>query len=117
MAQSKTQYIYLKDALEAMRTSDSEGKAVPFSISYRTLNTYNKTGGKLVFHAKAWLVMHEPSTTKDSVQSLKYKRKSSIRRNPNHFTNKTRNIRLPNGDIRKIKINYIITFNGKEVRL
>ena len=37
------------------------------------------------------------------------------RKNPHHFQNKTRNIRLPNGERRKIHIRFIIEFNGQKV--
>lgn len=112
--------IYLKDVLEEMRTLDSEGRAVKFDISYRTFNRNSKTGGRLNYHENAKLVMQEKPVEKyDAQLKSLMKRPSEARditqKNPMHYKNKTRNIRLENGDIKKININYIITFNGKKV--
>lgn len=62
--------------------------------------------------------MKEENPNADSVQSLRVVRKQrpKVRRNPNHFENKTRNIKvLPQGDIKTINIRFIIEFNGKKV--
>ncbi|MCQ4039738.1 hypothetical protein [Riemerella anatipestifer] len=34
---------------------------------------------------------------------------------PNHFANRTRNIKLPDGQIKKINILFIQEYNGKKV--
>ena len=110
--------IYLNEVLEIMRTPDTEGRAVEFDISYRTFNKNSKTGGKMKHLENAKLVMQEKGLDKDSVQALKFKpseKREVTRKNPNHFTNKTRNIRLENGDITKINIKFIAAFNGKKV--
>ena len=108
--------IYLKDVLTAMSTLQ-DGRAVPFSISFRTLNRNSKTGGKLITYPKAKLVIKEENKNINSINSLRTKPlKSKLRKNPNHWVNKTRNIKvLPQGNIRKVHINYIIEFNGKKV--
>lgn len=110
--------IYLNEVLQIMRTPSSEGRAVKFDISYRTFNKNSKTGGKLKYHVDAKLVMKEKPSEKAAFYALLKKpsrKKEVFRKNPNHFSNKTRNIRLENGDITKIHIKYIITFNGKKV--
>ena len=110
--------IFLKDVLSTMRTLDSDGKAVNFSISFRTFNSNSKTGGKLKVYEKAKQVIKEENKNVITTNSLRYKpnKKSKVRRNPNHWDNKTRNIKvLPQGDIRKVHINNIITFNNKTV--
>ena len=38
-----------------------------------------------------------------------------VSRNPKHFENSTRNIKLPNGSIRKIHIRLVRVFNNKKV--
>jgi len=112
----ETANIFLRDVLETMRTLDPNGRAVPFSISFRTLNRQSKTGGRLKEYPEAKLVIKEENKKSDSIASLRYpKRQVTIRRRPNHWDNKTRNIKLPNGEIKKILINHIITFNGKKV--
>ena len=111
--------IYLSEVLKIMRTPNEEGRAVPFDISVRTLNKNSKTGGKLNTYEDAKLVMKEKGLDKNSIYALKNfkpsERRETIRKNPQHFQNKTRNIRLANGDKRKIHINHIISFNGSKV--
>ena len=118
LACMEQQTIYLQDVLTQMKTLDAEGRAVPFSIKARTLNRYSKTGGKMLHYPKAKLVMAEENPNANSVQSLRYKPEptSTERRNPNHFENKTRNIKvLPQNHIKKIHIRYIIEFNNQKV--
>lgn len=72
----------------------------------------------MVRYTKAKMVIKEQFPNHDSIESLrtKPKRLTNVRRNPNHWDNKTRNIKvLPQGDIKKIHINHIIEFNGKKV--
>ncbi|MCT8340501.1 hypothetical protein MG296_10585 [Flavobacteriaceae bacterium TK19130] len=111
--------VYLKDVLEEMRTPNKEGRAVKFDMTVRSYNRNSKTGGKLYQYRDAKLVMKEKGNDPNSIYALQnYKpgeKREVIKKSPNHFTNKTRNIRLENGDIKKININYIITFNGKKV--
>lgn len=109
--------LYLKDVLEIMRTPNAEGRAVPFDISVRTFNRFSKEGGKLNIYKNARLVMKEKGLDPNSIYALQHfkKKPEASRKNPQHFTNKTRNLRLENGDKRKIHINYIISFNGKKV--
>lgn len=112
------QTIYLQDALSAMKTLVFVGRAVPFSIKIRTLNRYSKTGGKLLFFEQAKLVMAEENPNVNSINSLRTvsNQVATTRRNPNHFENKTRNIKiLPQNKIQKIHIRYIIQFNNKDV--
>lgn len=110
--------IYLNEVLEIMRTPNSEGRAVKFDITVRTLNKNSKTGGRLDEYNQAKLVMHEKGLDPNSIYALQNFKPSKVqkeKKNPQHFDNKTRNIRLENGDIKKIQIKYIITFNGKTV--
>ncbi|TXK74002.1 hypothetical protein FT993_03565 [Mesonia sp. HuA40] len=102
-----------------MRTLNQEGLAVRFDIAYRSFNRNSKTGGKMYRYQNAKLVMNEKPidpTSLFALQNFKPKEKREIvKKNPNHFTNKTRNIKLENGQIKKINIKYIIEFNGKNV--
>ena len=94
--------IFLKDALIEMRKLDERKNSVPFSITVRTYNKQNRFGGKLCTYHGATL-MQQPRNKKD------------FEKNPNHWENKTRNIKLHNGTIKKICILFIVAFNGKEV--
>ena len=94
--------IFLKDALAEMRKLDTEKKPIPFSLAVRTYNKQNRFGGKLLIYHNATL-MQQPKGKKD------------FEKNPNHWNNKTRNIKLADGTIKKIIILFIVAFNGKEV--
>lgn len=102
-----------------MRQKSSEGFAVKFDMKARSYNKQSRTGGKMYHYNKAKLVMEEGKMTdvEKEVNSLKFKKspKKNIEKNPQHYSNKTRNIRLEDGSIKKININYIIEFNGKKV--
>ncbi|MDO6813824.1 hypothetical protein [Tenacibaculum soleae] len=109
--------IYLKDVLQQMKTPDKDGQAVPFAIKVRTLNRYSKKGGKLNSYTEARLVMKEKQERITSVEALRTMQPKVLkeRKNPHHFQNKTRNIRLSNGERKKIHIRFIIEFNNKKV--
>ncbi|MGB5821464.1 MAG: hypothetical protein WBG90_18420 [Saonia sp.] len=110
--------IYLQDVLRQMRTLDGDGRAVPFDIKVRTFQKYSGKGGKLNHYPKAKMVMKEENPNADSVRSLRTapRKKAEFKKPPDHFENKTRNIKvIPGGDIVKIKIRFIIEFNGKKV--
>ena len=62
--------------------------------------------------------MKEENPNLNSVRSLQTvsKAKPKMRKNPNHFENKTRNIKvLPQGDIKTLNIRCIVEYNGKKV--
>jgi len=111
--------IYINEVLEIMRTPNKEGRAVKFDISYRTLNRNSKTGGKLKYFENAKLVMQEKAMDPHSIYALQNfkpsEKKKVIKKKPNHYDQKTRNIRLENGEIKKVHYMYIETFNGKKV--
>lgn len=94
--------IFLNDALAQMRELDQDKNPIPFSIAVRTFNKQNGYGGKLqVYHGAT--LMQQP---KDKIE---------FEKNPKHWENRTRNIKLKNGEIKKINILFIIAYNGKEV--
>lgn len=109
--------IYLKAVLKEMRTPNQEGRAVLFDIAFRTFNRYSGTGGQIRRYQNAKLVMKEKPLDPTGVEALKYKKKKvkRVRKNPHHWENKTRNIRLETGEIKKIHIYFITEFNGKKV--
>lgn len=110
--------IYLQEVLQQMKTLDAQGKAVPFSIAVRTWQRFSSTGGKMKRWAKAKLVMKEENPNANSILSLRQKprQRTVLKKDPDHYANKTRNIKvLPEGNIKKINIRCIIEFNGKKV--
>ena len=100
--------IFLKEVLKEMKKLDSKKNPIPFSISFRTYNQQNKSGGRLVSYDNATLMQAppEPGAMRLS-QNIDFK-------NPNHWENHTRNIKT-NFGIKKINIFFITKFNGLEV--
>lgn len=117
--------ITLKEALDIFNRRDSKGMFVPFDISFRTFSKITKKGGQLkVYEGVKWLpsakaVTEEPAKViytpsyKEVVAALLAPDKAS--KDPNHFENRTRNVELPNGDIRKVNIDFIILVNNYKV--
>lgn len=91
--------ITLKEVLYQMKKLDNNKNPVPFSIAVRSFNKQNNTGGKLIVYHNVTLM--QTAKSKKSVA--------------NHWENRTRNIKLPNGEIKKINILFIISYNGKKV--
>jgi hypothetical protein len=102
--------IFLKDALTEMKRLDALKNPVPFAISFRTFNQQNKRGGKLATFENATL-MQPPKLpgAHRLAQKIDFK-------NPDHFKNRTRNIKTAEG-IKKINILFIISLNGAQVIL
>ncbi|MFL0067866.1 hypothetical protein V2605_03960 [Tenacibaculum maritimum] len=106
--------ISLRDALVIIDKKDKEGNAFPFDISFRSLNGNSKTGGKLYEYKQVKkLIARKSSSATASIKAVQ----SGVTgtRKPNHFFNRTRNLELQNGDIKKIHIRLIISINGKKV--
>lgn len=107
--------ISLSDALKILQLKDREGKPFPFDIAYWTFNSQTKKGGKLkkVLGAKYLPEANKNRTPGFSPEEIFAVDKPS--RNPNHFTNRTRNIELPDGSIRKVRIDLIKSINNKKM--
>lgn len=99
--------INLKEALSVFSLKDEQGFFKPFNLEYRTHNSTTKKGGNL----KEYLnVRYLPSAKKNKEAVF-----IALERPPNHFVNRTRNIELSTGEIKSIKIDFIISVNGKKV--
>ena len=97
--------ITLKEVLQQM---DSGAR---FSLAFVTADKYKKKGGEWIEIAEAWKGFERTEQQRRS--SAKTQPKTVIMKNPNHFENSTRNICLPNGEIRKVHIRLIRRFNNK----
>ena len=97
-----------------MNMKDKDGNPFPFNIDAWTCNRYSKSGGKLRRFVNAKLLARD----KNSKSNLTTEATaiSKIKKNPQHFQNRTRNIELKNGNIRKIHIRLIDSINGKKVQ-
>lgn len=108
--------LFLQDVLKAMDMKDENGYAVPFDIAVREFSAQNKTGGKYRVYNDARLLIAKPKTAPgEKDPALLLLRPEKARKNPNHFVNSSRNIELPNGEIKKINIRFIIKFNNQNV--
>jgi len=103
--------IFLKEVLKIIHSKDTEGNPVRFDLELREFSRQNKTGGKYKAYNEACLL----SAAKKGKTGNKRYFEEKEKRNQNHWENRTRNIELANGDIKRINILYIIKFNGKKV--
>ena len=94
--------INLKEALAVFSLRDEKGMVKHFNLTYRTFNSATKKGGKLISYNG---VKYLPSAKKETLTV----------KETNHFQNRTRNIELPTGDLKKVKIDFIISVNDKKV--
>lgn len=107
--------MFLRQVLEEMKKTDVKGDAVPFDIEFRTFNRNNKMGGVLKKYEKAKLLIGKKLKGKPFIDAEYFYRLQRVRKNPNHFDNRTRNIELTGGQIKKINILFITKFNNHEV--
>jgi hypothetical protein len=100
--------MFLSEVLKEMRKLDKDNNPIPFDVTIRTYNSQNKSGGRLVTYENAMLMQppKKPGAFRLS-QKIDFK-------NPNHFANRTRNLKTNEG-IKKIHILFIIKFNGVDV--
>ncbi len=107
--------ISLKEALQIIEAKDTNGFAIPFDISFRTLNRNSKTGGALRSYNSVTILTRNKKelTEKDIVKNLQLA--SKPRKAPNHFENRTRNLQKQNGEIFKVNIRLITSINNQKV--
>jgi hypothetical protein len=103
----KNDFLTLKEALKVFSLKNEKGMYLSFDIEYRTFNEQTKNGGKLKKHTG---VKYLPEAIKKENTHEDYHLKS-----PNHYNNRTRNIELKTGEIRKVRIDFIISINNIKV--
>lgn len=108
-------HIFLREVLLAIKKVDEKGNAIPFDIEFRTYNHNNKMGGVLKSYTGAKLLIGKKLKGEKFELTTNVFREQRVRKNPNHWQNKTRNIELESGHIRKINILYITKFNDEQV--
>lgn len=102
-------YISIKDMIAYMNT----GK--PFSIVYVTWDHTKGAGGSVKEVQLAY--KHYSNTTAKA--SHADSEPGTVKRNPNHFSNSTMNIKIPGQsgvDVRKVHVQLIRRFNGAIVK-
>ncbi|WP_300685521.1 hypothetical protein [Chryseobacterium sp.] len=97
--------MFLSEALKLMKQLDKSKNPIPFDIEVRSLNRYNKNGGRYFYYRDAELLQ---APLKKGVKRLA---DPTAFKNPNHFKNHTRNIKVA-GEIITINIFFIIRLNG-----
>jgi len=108
--------ISLTDALSIINRKAKDGSAFPFDVSVRTLNRNSKTGGKLKVYNNVKLLINENSKNQTGAKLLdNVLVAQTVKRNPNHWSNRTRNIVLATGEIRKLRFRLIIDINNQKV--
>lgn len=96
------EFISVRDMLNTMMMRGRDRELIPFSITFVTADLKKGTGGKKITYDQA-LFVGGPS------------RKSKTR-NPQHYSNMTRNIRHKNSDrITTIHPHLVLMFNGLRV--
>lgn len=85
----------------------------PFSLLCITCNRTKKTGGEELFFAEAR--KHNAVSPLERKQIARAQPKTALIKDPRHFENSTRNLILPNGQIREVHIRLIRQFNGQTV--
>ncbi len=93
--------MFLRDILNDMKKLDGFKNPVPFSISVRTFDKKNKVGGVVKTYHNATLMQQGKKRSLTSLASGK------DLKNPNHWENKTRNLKVP-GEPRPKKINILL---------
>jgi hypothetical protein len=99
--------ITLKEVLDHLDSGQE------FSMMVITCNEKKQTGGEELWIDKA--EKHLPLNHRQRAALKKQQPSSLLKKNPNHYDNSTRNLRMPNGDLVKIHIRLIRIFNGKTV--
>lgn len=88
---------------------------VPFDITYRTFSKISKTGGELKMYER---VKYLPAANPDEdfkITMYNVFEPVTEKRDPKHYENRTRNIELADGRIRKLSIDFIISVNNLKV--
>ena len=107
--------IMLNQVLKDMCKVDHKGRPVPFSIQFCTASKKRRTGGELIDLPQAVLSWNQKKGASKSEPLPEGKTAIESAKKPNHYRNRTRNLVLPNGEMRKVHISLITRFNGHEV--
>lgn len=109
-------YIRLWDVFQLMDGLDTDDKPARFQLKYVTADRDKSTGGDIIE-----LIEARKCAGKTRSGEPKFIRQKSAvqnektQKNPNHWIHSTRNMLLPNGQIRKVHVRLIIEFNHMKV--
>lgn len=100
--------IALREVVNIMDAVDRNGSPIPFSMT-----VIKRSTGEIKKYERATKLASE--RREKPAKGIPAPVTEVQRRNPNHSFNQTRNIQLPNKDIRKIHLRLITEFNGHQV--
>lgn len=100
--------ISLREVLKTMRLLDEDKNPIPFCLTVRTFSRNDKSGGQIRTFKNATLLQPPKAPGKTRLAD------PTLFKKPNHFVNRTRNIKDETG-ISKINILFIISFNNLDV--
>jgi hypothetical protein len=111
----KSGWIRLGECLEQMEQLDEFGKPKKFQMRFVTANRNLGTGGEIIEieDGRKCVGKRNGSVVHDTRKA--YAEVPALSKDPHHWINSTRNILLPNGQIRKVHIRLIIEFNHQKV--
>lgn len=101
--------MFLSEVLTEMKKLDARKNPVPFTIKVRGFSVQNKSGGTLYTYERA--VLLQPPKQKGAKRLAM----DTPMKDANHYENRTRNLKLSSGEIKKINILFIEEFNGRKV--
>lgn len=113
--------VLLKDALQMMEAKNPEtGEYLPFDFGYCTYSRQRDEGGKLIDYKGVKLTSNivDEQAKKEAAPIDPNLRDGIVEvknTNPFHRKNKTRNIQLANGEIRKLNFLFITSLNNQPV--
>ena len=105
--------IALEDVLTQMEEKNARGYFKPFSVEFITYDEARDKGGELVQMRRATFLQVNSSFTR-KIKTKKYL--NTIKRNPRHWLNATRNFKaVGQKSLVKVHIGLITKFNEQEV--
>jgi len=113
----RTGYIRLSEVLDLMDQIGDDGKPRPFQMKFIKADRTRGTGGEILELLQGRKVVSKDKQG-NPVFDLRPKVQpsaSTLKKDPRHWVNATRNIILENGEIRKVHIRLIIEFNHQKV--
>jgi len=108
-------YIRLQQLLDQMDRLDDQGRGVPFQIRFVTADRNRGTGGEVIELSGVRKCIGKRNGKVVFDTRKKGENKNPGTGDPRHWVNSTRNLLLPNGQIRKVHIRLIVEFNHQKV--
>lgn len=105
----------LRDALREMETL-VDGKPPKFSVVACNFSRDKNTGGDITEYKDVTLNGLKADSANRVPEEFRRERSfTNTKINPKHRENKTLNLRLPNGEIRKVHKRFLLKYNDKQI--